>query len=37
MISGACGENDIHRLNKGHLRGLNPDIVKITKVKLIGE
>jgi len=35
MIAGACGENDIHRLNKGHLRGLNPDIVEITKVKLI--
>ena len=35
MIAGACGENDIHRLNKSHLRGLNPDIVEITKVKLI--
>jgi glutamate synthase domain-containing protein 2 len=35
MIAGACGENDIHKLNKGHLRALNSEIAKITKVKLI--
>ncbi len=34
MIAGACGENDIHKLiNKGHLRALNLEIAKITKVK----
>ena len=32
MIAGACGENDIHKLNKGHLRALNSEITKITKV-----
>jgi glutamate synthase domain-containing protein 2 len=37
MIAGACGENDIHKLNKGHLRALNSEIAKITKLKLIGE
>jgi len=37
MIVGACGENDIHKLNKGHLRALNSEIAKITKSKLIGE
>ena len=37
MIIGACGENDIHKLNKGHLRALNSEIAKIAKVKLISE
>lgn len=37
MIAGACGENDIHKLNKGHLRTLNSEISKITGVKLISE
>ena len=37
MIAGACGENNIHKLNKGHLRALNSEIAKITKVKLISE
>ncbi len=37
MIAGACGENDIHKLNKGHLRALNSEIAKITKLKLISE
>jgi len=37
MIVGACGENDIHKLNKGHLRTLNSDTAKITKVKMAGE
>jgi len=37
MITGSCGENDIHKLNKGHLRALNSEIAKIAKVKLIGE
>jgi len=32
MITGACGENDIHKLNKGHLRALSAEIAKITKV-----
>lgn len=33
MIAGACGENDIHKLNKGHLRTLNSEIAKITGIK----
>jgi len=37
MIAGACGENDVHKLNKGHLRALNSEIAKITGVKLVGE
>jgi glutamate synthase domain-containing protein 2 len=37
MITGVCGENDIHKLNKDHLRALNSEISKITKVKLVGE
>ena len=37
MIAGACGENNIHNLNKGHLRAINSEIAKITKVKLISE
>lgn len=36
MITGACGENNVHKLNKGHLRALNSEIAKITGVKLIG-
>jgi glutamate synthase domain-containing protein 2 len=35
MVAGACGENDIHKLNKGHLRALNSELAKITKTKLI--
>lgn len=37
MIAGACGENNVHKLNKGHLRALNSEIAKITKIKFIGE
>ncbi len=37
MIAGACGEDDIHKLNKGHLRALNSEIAKIAKVKFIGD
>ena len=37
MIAGTCGENDIHKLNKGRLRALNSEIAKITKTKLISE
>lgn len=37
MIAGACGENDVHKLNPCHLRALNSEIAKITKVKLVGE
>jgi glutamate synthase domain-containing protein 2 len=36
MITGACGENDIHKLNKGHLRALNSEIAKITNTRLRG-
>jgi glutamate synthase domain-containing protein 2 len=37
MIAGACGENDIHRLNKDYLRAMNAEIARITKVKLVGD
>jgi len=37
MITGSCGENNIHKLNKGHLRALNSEIAEITKVKLISD
>lgn len=37
MIAGACGENNIHNLNKGHLRALNSEISKIAKIKFIGD
>ena len=37
MIAGASGLNDVHKLNKGHLRALNSEIAKITKVKLISD
>ncbi len=32
MIAGSCGENNIHKLNKNHLRALSAEIAKITKV-----
>ena len=37
MIAGACGENNIHNLNKGHLRALAWEISQITKVKFVGD
>ncbi len=37
MIAGACGENDVHKINKGRLRALSSNIAKITKVKLVSE
>ena len=37
MITGACGENNIHKLNRGHLRSLNLEIARITKIKLVGD
>ncbi len=37
MISGACGEDDIHKLNENHLRALSSDMAKIAKVKMVGE
>jgi len=37
MIAGACGENSIYKLNKGHLRALSSEISKISKIKFIGE
>lgn len=33
MIAGACGENDVHKLNKTHLRALTSEMSKIAKVK----
>ena len=35
MITGACGENDIHKLSKSYLRALNSGLSKITGIKLI--
>ncbi|MGB9743619.1 MAG: FMN-binding glutamate synthase family protein [Minisyncoccales bacterium] len=35
MIAGACGENNVHNLNKAHLRALNSEITRITSVKLV--
>ncbi len=32
MIAGSCGENNIHNLNKGHLRALNSEMAKIAKL-----
>lgn len=37
MIAGVCGENDVHKLEKGHLRALNSEIAKMAKVKLVSE
>ena len=37
MIAGACGENNIHDLNKGHLRALTSEMAKITETKLCSE
>lgn len=37
MISGACGENNVHNLNKEHLRALNSEMARIAKVKLVSE
>jgi glutamate synthase domain-containing protein 2 len=37
MIAGASGEDDIHKLNRGHLRALNSETATITKLKLISE
>jgi len=33
MIAGACGENDIHRLNKQHLRAMSSEIAKIADLR----
>ncbi len=33
MIAGACGENNIHKLNKDYLRALNSETAQITKIK----
>lgn len=37
MIAGACGENNIHKLNKSHLRALSSETAKIARVKLAGD
>lgn len=37
MIAGACGENNIHQLNKGHLRALTSEMAKITGVKFVSD
>lgn len=33
MIAGACGEDDIHKLNKTHLRALASEMAEIARVK----
>ena len=35
MIAGACGENDIHKLNPEYLRAMNSEIAKISNTELI--
>ena len=35
MIAGACGEDDIHKLNRNHLRAINTEIAKISNTELI--
>jgi hypothetical protein len=35
MIAAACGENDIHRLKKEHLRALNAEIAKIAGIQAL--
>jgi len=35
MISGACGENDIHKLNKQHLRALNSEIAEMAEIQAL--
>jgi len=35
MVAGACGENNIYKLNRNHLRALNLEMAKITNIKLI--
>jgi len=37
MVAGACGENNIYKLTKSHLRALNSEIANISKVKLVSE
>ncbi len=37
MIAGACGKDDIHKLNKDDLRALSLKMSKIAKVKFISE
>lgn len=34
MVAGACGEDNIHNLNKDHLRALNSETARLTKTKL---
>ncbi|MFC1789840.1 FMN-binding glutamate synthase family protein [Patescibacteria group bacterium] len=36
MIAGACGESDVHSLNKNHIRALSRDIADMTKIKMVG-
>ncbi|RLE09286.1 MAG: FMN-binding glutamate synthase family protein [Candidatus Aminicenantes bacterium] len=35
MIAGACGENNIHKLNPEYLRAMNSEIAKISNTELI--
>jgi len=37
MIAGACGENDVHKLNKGLMRALTSEAAQITKTKFMNE
>ena len=33
MIAGACGENDVHKLNKQHLRAMSSEIAEIADLR----
>ena len=37
MVAGACGEDDVHKLQKHHLRALTQEVSLIAKVKLISQ
>ncbi len=37
MITGACGENDIYKLNSSYLRSLTKETADITSIRLINE
>lgn len=37
IITGAVGESDVHRLNKGYLRALNSETSKLARIKMAGE
>ncbi len=37
MIAGACGENDIYKLNRNNLRALSLEVAEIAKAKFVSE